>query len=440
MACVDTSGNPRIPALMKMVGAISRARDPHEVLFAFASGIRELYGPMGIASLSTRGLPPGQYRLTRLMVEADPRQFASVNSWSHADELPAHSGGLLGDIIRSAYPEIIHNVDLRNDPVIGATMGRHRSLMAIPLFDDGEPVNWSFVFREDPEGFTVDELEEWILRSNLVGGTVRTTMMARQLQSAHSAIQDEVERIASIQRALLPSEMPEITGVRLAASYATFDQAGGDYYDFLPLHARPCGTPDPDGRWGILIADASGHGPSAAVVMAMLQSLMHAYPQLPDGPAEVLEHANRHLCAKRIEGSFVTALLAVYDPTTCRMTYARAGHNPPLHMWNDGGEGWHIDHLDKVGSLPLGVIDTVDYEETTLQLRHGQTVVFYTDGITEARNTDGTMFGVAGIERSLTECTGEPDCVIGHVTGALKVHESGVRPDDDQTLVVMRIG
>ena len=142
--------------------------------------------------------------------------------------------------------------------------------------------------------------------------------------------------------------------------------------------------------------------------------------------------------AKRIESSFVTALFGIYDPTTRRFTYARAGHNPPVHM-SANGDSWAMRQLDDVGGVPLGVLDRVEYEEHTMQLEPEQTIVFYTDGITEAQSPDGTMFGVEGIERSLTECTGAPECVIDHVTNALKNHEAGVRPQDDQTLVVMRI-
>ena len=159
--------------------------------------------------------------------------------------------------------------------------------------------------RLDPEGFSTDELEDWILRANLMGGTVKNTVMSRELRQAHDEIRREVDRIAEIQKALLPSSMPEITGVRLAASYETFDRAGGDYYDLVQFRQATDGAPDPDGPWCLIVADASGHGPAAAVVMAMLQAVLHAYPTVPQGPAEVLEHVNRHLHAKRIESSFV---------------------------------------------------------------------------------------------------------------------------------------
>jgi sigma-B regulation protein RsbU (phosphoserine phosphatase) len=101
--------------------------------------------------------------------------------------------------------------------------------------------------------------------------------------------------------------------------------------------------------------------------------------------------------------------------------------------------GWDMAHLDRVGGVPLGILANVVYEQATITLDPGQTLLFYTDGITEALSPEGTMFGIHGIENSLTECTGEPDCAIEHITSTLRHHEENVRPTDDQTLVVMRV-
>ncbi len=169
----------------------------------------------------------------------------------------------------------------------------------------------------------------------------------------------------------------------------------------------------------------------------MMQAIIDTYPREPAGPAEVLEYANRHLYAKQIEHRFVTALLAIYDPLTRRLTYSRAGHNPPILM--QPGAHPAMSRLDASGGIPLGIEEDVAYEESAITLEPGQSLVFYTDGITEAFSPDRKMFGVEGIEGSLTECSGEPACVIDHVTTALKAFEGGVRPGDDQTLLVIRV-
>ena len=447
MTVVDLTGSRRLPVLMEMVAGLSRAGTPQEVLHVFSEGFDKLYGSRGYVSISTRGLAPGQYKITRLITEDMTQQISVADPWKTWTDIPVSHGGFFGRLIRTAYPQIIHDLAIRDDPAVGNSLAKFGSLLAIPLFDDGEPLNWAITLREDPKKFTIEELEDAVLRSNLGGTMVKNVVITQELRKAHDAIRHEVEQIAKIQRALLPKSIPDIPGLEIGVSYEMFDQAGGDMYALRPLRPLREGTLigagccDPSGPWGILVADVSGHGPAAAVVMAMMRAIFDAYPHEPKGPAEILEHANHHLVAKQIEQRFVTAFFALYDPTTRRFTYARAGHNPPVWMRpaKGGRGGWNMTRLDSVGGVPLGITRHVAYEEATIGLKPGETVVLYTDGITEAMSPDRRMFGIEGIEGALTECSGEPDCVIGHIAGALEGHLVGVRPDDDQTLVVIRV-
>ncbi len=438
MERLDLSKSDRMPTLMELVGHLSRASEPTEMQGIFSSHMRKLNPVDGFLSVSRRGLAPGEYKFTRMTLT--PEEIASKpgNPWRDWETLPTNRGGLIGEVIRSAYPEVIHHLDVSDDPVLGNRLAPFGSLMAIPLFDNGEPINWAISLRRDPTGFSLTEVEEQILRGNLVGNTVRSVVLAKQLREANDHNRAEVERIVRIQRALLPDRMPTIPGISLAASYETFDRAGGDLYIFRAILAeRERDTPPPDSPWAILIADASGHGPSAAVVIAMLHAIVHAFPRPPSSAAELLAHANEHLAAKRIESSFVTAFALVFDPATKRMVYSRAGHEPPI--LKNPGSGGGTCRIEAAGGLPLGVLEGAEYEDAELFLESGQTLVLYTDGITEARDPAGNMFGVEGIERALLACTGEPECVIGSITGSLKTHEAGRRPGDDQTIVAFKV-
>lgn len=437
MRRVDTSNNPRIPILMEMVGDLSRATDAKEVLRVFGNGVQRLTGPRGYVSLSVRGLKPGEYKITRLL--ANPTQrIEEADPWNEWSDLEVYRGGFFGEIIRNAYPELIHHLELNNDPIVGNALAHYHSLMAIPLFEDGEPLNWAIQLREDPEGFSEAELEEAILRTNLGGATVRNVMTTQKLREANERIGAEIKQIAKIQRAMLPQSLPNIPGMSFAASYETFDTAGGDMYDFKMVRDRlDSVTGDPQDVLAMVIADASGHGPAAAVVSAMLSAILHAYSPRGDGPAAVLNHANRQLCDKRLEGVFVTAFLALYHPPTRTLTYARAGHNPPL-VKNEGSGG-AVVQLEDVGGLPLGIAADAQYDNSSIVLEPGQTLVLYTDGIVEAMNPQRKMFSIDGLIAALITCTGEPDCVVNTVTTALREHEASIRPSDDQTLVVVKV-
>src|SRR5262249_57017617 len=113
---------------------------------------------------------------------------------------------------------------------------------------------------------------------------------------------------------------PQVEGLELSAFYATCERAGGDYYDVLPLAAD---------QWGLFVADVSGHGTPAAVVMAMLHTLLHAYPGQAQGPAEVFAHLNRHLLAVAPDGMFATAFYGIYSAPRRLLRYSLAGHPPP---------------------------------------------------------------------------------------------------------------
>ncbi len=430
----------RIGPILELVASISKATEPGEVLRVFSHGIAQLRGPFGYISLSTRDLANGDYRITRLHTPEEMAMLGAERAWPPRSRLPVHRGGFLGEVIREPHPVLVtHNLNVPHDPVLGNALDRYQSMMALPLFDGGEALNWAILLSDRPHAYDAVEVEEALLRGNLVGGTVRTVLMAEELRRAHARIRNEIEQIARIQRALLPDDLPQITGASLAAHYEMFDEAGGDYYDFLPLRSRldGSGRGDLDGPWGILIADASGHGPAAAVVMAMVHAILHAYPSMASGPGETLKHLNRHLCEKRIESSFVTAFFAIYDPKTRIMQYARAGHEPPL--LKNPGEGASVSRLAEVGGLPLGIEPDAQYENASITLLPGQNVAFYTDGITDALSPDGTRFSIEAIERALTSCSGQPGCVVESVTSALAEHERGARSTDDQTIVVLRI-
>lgn len=437
MEFVDISGDERIPVFMKMVRELGQAKEPEEALNAFLKALARAHNWFSYIHVACMDCRDGEYRIVRF-VDQQGQEVVERHDMGDIATLPSlKSGGFLSEIVATPEPKLLRTMNVQDDPVLGAALASFQSAVAVPMFYRDDGVQWIVLFDENPDGFAPKDVEEILVRSNMIGSNADRLGVQRQLMQATEHIQREVDEIAAIQHSLLPGSMPNIPGLKVAANYETFDRAGGDYYDFCPLRRTEDGAEDPFGPWGIIIADASGHGPAAAVVMAMVHTLFHSYPHEPSGPRELIEHMNANLQSNRIRHAFVTAFFAIYYPKTRELRYVRAGHDAPILM--QPGEAHKMKRLDAVGGFPLGVSEKVGSKEAMIVLETGQSLVLYTDGITEALSPDGEMFRVEGIEKALISCNGQPDCVILEVVDALKTHEAGGRAKDDQTLVALHV-
>jgi sigma-B regulation protein RsbU (phosphoserine phosphatase) len=282
---------------------------------------------------------------------------------------------------------------------------------------------------QEPDAFDPELLPEHVWTANLFGRATNSLVNADTVRAAYEEIDRELKAVAAIQRSLLPSKLPELPSLRLAAHYETARRAGGDYYDFVPLG---------NGLLGILIADVSGHGTPAAVMMAVMHSIVHNYPGEPAPPNELLAFLNEKLVTHYVgeNGTFVTAFYGVFDPATRMLTYSCAGHNPPRMRRCSRHE---VVRLDGAQQLPLGVVADVEYVNHAEQLRPGDQIIFYTDGITEAANRAGDLFGTARLDQVLSDCSSEPAEIIESVLKQLEAHTDGIPAQDDRTLVVARV-
>ena len=302
-------------------------------------------------------------------------------------------------------------------------------MVAVPLYDGGETLNMALLMRREPGAFDPTELPDLVLMSNLFGRATYQLVLMQRLQEAYEAADYEMKVVADIQRSLLPKKPPKIPTLSVAAYYHTSHRAGGDYYDFFPL---------PDGQWGILIADVSGHGTPAAVLMAVMHSLAHTYPGPPTPPGEMLNYVNGHLTRLYTAESdtFVTAFYAVYHPAERRLTYTSAGHNPPrLKRCSDGT----LAALDGAAGLPLGIAPGETYREQTMRLVPGDQLVLYTDGITEAEGPAGALFGTARLDAVLENCSVTASDLLRSVLDAVNAFTDGRPATDDRTLLVAKV-
>jgi sigma-B regulation protein RsbU (phosphoserine phosphatase) len=426
---LETDADPeawqaRMRFIVETMRELSSHVDPQEMVRSYGARMRQVMPADRWISLSRRDLDAPQVRITR-----SSTWTSVVNPWKERDQLPVIGGGLLSELIYGDVPRIIEDLQVDEDDPAAAYLAGPRSLMAVPLFDRGVAMNMVVLMRNEPDAFDHAAFPQWVWLSNLFGRATHNLVLAEEVKKAYDIVDRELKVVADIQRSLLPRTMPEIPGLGLAAFYQTSQWAGGDYYDFFAL---------PDGRWGILIADVSGHGTPAAVMMAILHSLAHTLPGHPDPPAKLLTHVNEHFSNRYTSKgeAFVTAFYGIFDPRERVLTYASAGHNPPrLKRCEDGS----VFALDDVGNLPLGLFPDQEYQQARLQLRQGDQIVFYTDGITEAQNAVGEMFGPARLDAALENCHLDAQGLIEAVLSTLAEFTDNLPPSDDQTVVVAKV-
>lgn len=248
--------------------------------------------------------------------------------------------------------------------------------------------------------------------------------LERAVRQSRDRLDRELASAARMQRLILPGAMPVHPAVTFASYYETSRHAGGDYFDVLTL--------GPD-RFGIMVADVSGHGAPAAIVMAMIRAVLHTYPGLPDDPPAVLHYLNRHFRYLWDTAMYATAVYAVLDLRERRLRLSSAGHPPPFLVRGPAS----------VATVPIETVMCLLWNELgqvpclELTLTAGDRLVFYTDGITERQASDDTMYDADRLARALSHVsTASAQAIIEHLVADLDVFAHGQEPDDDQTIVV----
>lgn len=414
----------RLDHIVETMREMSTHTDPQAMVQSYGSRMRKLVPNNTFIAISRRGLEKPWYRITRAS-----KWNNSINPWKEQSKLPLLQGGILGDLLYAGRAQLIDDLKIDpNDPA-HEYLAAGQTLMAIPHFDSGEAINMVIILRPEAGSFDRNEFPEQVWISNLFGRATHNLVLREQVQQAFDAVDRELKAVATIQRSLLPKQLPDVPGLDLAAYYQTSARAGGDYYDIFPL---------PGNLWGMLIADVSGHGTPAAVLMAVTHSIVHSYPGPASPPAQMLQYVNQRLSAVYTNDveAFVTAFYAVYDPQTKVMTYANAGHPPP-RLKRCSNDTLHT--LDGVRALPLGIFPDTEYEDQRVELMQGDQLIFYTDGITEAHNLQGQMFGTERLDGVLSNCGISAQGLLDEVVGKVNEFTSGQHAEDDRTMVVMRV-
>ena len=271
---------------------------------------------------------------------------------------------------------------------------------------------------------------------NCLGAYLAGALDRRGLIEETRKARIEIRDLADVQRLLLP-ENPEIRGLAYAIHYQPSAIAGGDYYDLMRLsHRMPDYPADKPDTFGLMLADVSGHGAGAAMEAVQFDAILRTYKGTEgEGPAGALTYANRHFFSRKARPHFMTALGFLVMPHLGQARLCNAGHLPPLRRRQG-----RVEHLDEGRDIPIGILREHEFANYTYDVASDDLLVFYTDGITEARDRDGNQFGIERLQAILSRSRlSTPEALLSSMVAELHAHQGSDIGSDDQTLIVLRL-
>lgn len=336
--------------------------------------------------------------------------------------------GIVGRVTEGGKPALVG--DVLEDPDYVSARPQTRSEMVVPIASsagdaDGAIIGAFNVESDRPHAFTERDLERLEVFASLATVAIDREW-ARALGEEKQRIDRELAVARRIQQYFLPRRTPIVPGYELWGSQRPSIEMSGDYYDVIPVA---------DGHFGLVVADVSGKGVPAALIMASVRAGLISEVRNVYAIRRVIAEVNQFLVDSIEQGSFVTAFYGVLDAANRQLTFVNAGHEPPLLYRPDEGAQW----LSTGGTI-LGAFPDLSFEESRVVLRPNDLLVLYTDGVTEARRDGDEFFGqerilevVAREEWSSAKALGEA------LMGEVRAFSGRDDPEDDETLLVVRV-
>jgi serine phosphatase RsbU (regulator of sigma subunit) len=301
--------------------------------------------------------------------------------------------------------------------------------IVLPLISQAQLIGWlSLGPRLSEQGYSADDRTLLARLAFQAAPAVRVAQLARQRQAEtleRERMDHEMSVARIIQQTLLPKELPSLPGWQVAAYWQPARAVGGDFYDFMPL---------PDGRLAVVVADVADKGVPAAMIMASARVILRGTARRILTPGAALALANDLLCPEIPDNMFITCLYAILDPASGRLQFANAGHNLPCRFSRDA-----VTELRATG-VPLGLLPGMHYEEHEATVQPGESILLYSDGLVEAHNPQGEMFGYERLYALLgRSCLpGAPDPIEGLLAELAEFTGSDWEQEDDVSMVTLR--
>jgi sigma-B regulation protein RsbU (phosphoserine phosphatase) len=303
-----------------------------------------------------------------------------------------------------------------------------KALLAAPLLEGGECVGViEFLNPIGRVAFTqTDETMVEYFAGLVAAALVR--MRAHKAALERAAVQRDLDLARELQGGLLPKVFPtteEAPGIELFARLEPAKEVSGDLYDFFPVE---------DGKMCFVVGDVSGKGIAAGIFMAVTRTLIRATAVPGRSPLEIMNRVNAQLAKENQASLFVTMILGVVDTATGRMVYGQGGHNPPILVPAQGKPTY-----EPAGGMPLGVFEDAKFGERELQLKPGETLLVYTDGVTEAMNQAKDLFGEDRLEKAVTGVASlSPEKIAERVIEQVEGFVLEAERSDDITLLAIQ--
>lgn len=338
----------------------------------------------------------------------------SVHGKGH--RLKVGTEGMVGYV--AATRQIRYAPDVGLDPYYRACEAETRSEVAIPLQVESELIGVFTASHCELDAFSQAQLRLLQGLCSHIAVAVHNARRFHDEREQRQIMSREAEEARSIQQALLPRMSPLIPGFRVSGLSILAGAIGGDWYDYIPLS---------DGRWGLVLADVSGKGTAAALLMSATRGMLRSLAQTGSGPGEVLTRLNNMMVEDFPCGRFVTMAYAEFDPAARKLRLASAGHLPPLLVEPDGHRWIATEH-----GLPLGIA-TSKFSETEITLGPQARLAIYSDGITEAALESGEEYGA---ERLLAQMQ-SPDVSLESLLFDVRKFVNGAGLRDDATAILI---
>jgi phosphoserine phosphatase RsbU/P len=321
--------------------------------------------------------------------------------------------------------------DMANDPKVQypdeAKLEGLVSMLSVGMKHQSNDVGVLRVYSEVERQFTPAEITLLKAIAATAAAAIETARLADENRAAEQ-LEQQINMAADVQQRMIPQTPPQIPGLDLASIYVPCYQLGGDLYDFIPL---------PQDNLGIVIADVSGKGVPASLIMASVRAALRAQVDNVYYLGDIMKRINQLLYRDTKPTEFVTLFYGVIDMRSRRMTYSNAGHLPALLL--RGGKVLELGAGDQ-GSLVLGVDPNESFTQTFVDLKPDDTLLLYTDGLNEARNFQDQMFGRQRVVDSLARGGTSADMVAKNVLWDLRRFVGLARATDDVTIVAARVG